>query len=167
MSVRVSLIGSALRQLPVGMRGKARLARLLLGRAIDATDTTLQLSDGSRMLIPSVAEPIGFHMLIDGAYEHDELTWLLSHVGPGDVVVDVGANIGGFTIPLARRVGPTGRVIAIEASNRIAQYLRHNVRANALENVTVVETAVSDHADEHTLFYDAPTNRFGSGGLAS
>ena len=37
---------------------------------------------------------------------------------PGDTVVDVGANIGAFSVPLARFVGPTGRVIAFEAQVR-------------------------------------------------
>lgn len=62
---------------------------------------------------------------------------------PGQVVYDVGANIGFFTIICSRLVGPQGRVYAFEPMPQNAATLRHNVTLNALENAVVVEKAAS------------------------
>jgi FkbM family methyltransferase len=62
----------------------------------------------------------------------------------GDCVVDVGAGIGTEVYPLARLVGPSGRVIAIEAMPAIAQCLQWTVDNNGLDLVTVHQVAASD-----------------------
>jgi FkbM family methyltransferase len=51
-------------------------------------------------------------------------------VKSGDFVVDIGANIGSFALQCAHRVGPMGRVIAVEAHPRIFRYLCGNIRLN-------------------------------------
>jgi FkbM family methyltransferase len=64
---------------------------------------------------------------------------------PGDTVLEVGAGWGTETVVLSRMVGRRGRVIAVEASPHAARLLRRTVEENALDNVTIVEAAVSDH----------------------
>lgn len=62
-----------------------------------------------------------------------ELSTLRSYrqlVKPGDVVLDIGANIGAHTLPLARLVGPTGRVIAFEPTEFAFAKLQRNLRLN-------------------------------------
>jgi len=54
---------------------------------------------------------------------------------PGDTVLDVGANVGGFTVPLAERVGPRGEVHAFEPFRKVYQHLNANVALNGLTNV--------------------------------
>lgn len=49
-----------------------------------------------------------------GSHAGGELAMLLSVVKPGDIAIDVGAHIGTFSVPLARAVGTTGRVVAFE-----------------------------------------------------
>jgi FkbM family methyltransferase len=71
---------------------------------------------------------------------------LQEFVEPGQVVYDVGANIGFFTLLLARLVGPGGRVFAFEPMPENAVALRHNVALNGLANVTVVQKAVSSES---------------------
>ena len=63
---------------------------------------------------------------------------------PGMVVLDVGANIGWYTLMCAHAVGPTGRVHAFEPVPEEVDRLRRNVRLNALSQVSVHEVAVSD-----------------------
>jgi len=71
---------------------------------------------------------------------------LLPHlIKPGDWVVDVGANVGHYTIPLARLVGPAGRVIAIEPVRDSFLLLGKNIRTAKLQNVTMLNIAASDH----------------------
>lgn len=66
-------------------------------------------------------------------------------VPAGSAVVDVGANIGFFSLKFARWVGPAGRVIAIEPEGVNARTLRRRVeRARLQDVVTVVEAAASD-----------------------
>lgn len=55
--------------------------------------------------------------------------------GPGDVVIEVGANIGAHTVGLARQVGRQGRVLAFEPQRLVFQTLCANVAINSLTNV--------------------------------
>ena len=69
-------------------------------------------------------------------------------VREGDTVVDAGANIGAVTVFLGKRVGAAGRVFAIEMIPETAACLCKNVALNQLHNVTLVQKALSDRADE-------------------
>ena len=51
-----------------------------------------------------------------GAHTRPELAFLLSVVDEGDAVFDIGGHIGTFAIPLAQKVGPSGRVLVVEPS---------------------------------------------------
>jgi FkbM family methyltransferase len=63
-------------------------------------------------------------------------------LSPGDVVIDVGANIGCFTLLAARAVGPTGKVFALEPNAESFQQLVHNIRINGLSNVCALRLAM-------------------------
>jgi FkbM family methyltransferase len=65
------------------------------------------------------------------------------HVVPGTTVLDVGAHIGSLTVPLARLVGPKGRVYSFEPQKKIFRELVYNVKLNGLLNVTPLRFAVS------------------------
>ncbi len=62
----------------------------------------------------------------------------------GDIVLDIGAGTGTEAIPLARMVGPTGRVIAVEAHPATAEILARAVQGDGVSNVVVVQAAVAD-----------------------
>jgi len=59
----------------------------------------------------------------------------------GDIVVDIGAYTGDYTIFASRKVGPSGRVVAIEPDPNNVRRLRNNLRGE-LDNVTVLEAAL-------------------------
>jgi len=65
-------------------------------------------------------------------------------IGGGDVVVDVGANWGYFTLLAARQCGPRGSVFAFEPHPRNFAILTRNIAANGLGNVIATQKAVSD-----------------------
>jgi FkbM family methyltransferase len=77
----------------------------------------------------------------------------LSLLAPGDVVYDVGANIGWYSLLAARAVGPTGKVIAFEPSVRNAALVQANAATNKLVNVTTIPAAVTDE-DGWATFLD-------------
>ncbi len=64
-----------------------------------------------------------------------EHRFLASLLQPGDNVIEVGANIGTHTVGLAKRVGPFGKVIAIEPQPHVFRILNANLALNALLNV--------------------------------
>jgi FkbM family methyltransferase len=72
-------------------------------------------------------------------------------LGPGDEFVDVGANVGFFSLLAARLVGPTGRVIAIEALPANVAALEANARRNRLDQVSCLPVAVSDQIGRAVL----------------
>jgi FkbM family methyltransferase len=63
----------------------------------------------------------------------------------------VGANVGYYTLLRARGVGPKGRVIAFEPNPANVARLKEHLRLNKIDNVQVVEAAVSD--SEGTAFF--------------
>ena len=66
-------------------------------------------------------------------------------INPGDTVVDIGANIGCFSLLAGKRVGPTGRVIAVEPGEAAYRQLCRNLEWNGLSNVTPVRAAIGRH----------------------
>lgn len=85
----------------------------------------------------------GIHDCWRGRYERGHIEQVLADVQPGMTVFDVGAHAGYYTLAFARLVGPSGRVIAVEP---MANNLRHHLRLNRVDNVSVVEAAASDQA---------------------
>lgn len=154
-----------LRWIPSGAPGKYRLSRLLVHRFVKGTDIHVRDRYGCAMTLPNAREPVGFSLLVDGAYEPAAVDFVLSRLAPGDTFVDVGANIGCFTLPAARRVGERGNVVAVEASPRIHNYLARNIRDNALANVHAMQCAALE-SDGTTQFHDAPEDHFGMGSVA-
>lgn len=89
---------------------------------------------------------ISEHMRLYGEWAESELELFMQVIKEGDIVLDVGANIGTFTVPLAKRVGRFGRVHAFEPQMLINQRLNANVVINGLENVNIYHAAVGNHA---------------------
>jgi len=83
-------------------------------------------------------------LYVSGAYEPNTMIVMRRWMMPGATFVDVGANVGMFSIVAARLVGRDGRVYAFEPSERERQRLAANLTLNLLENVTVLPQAVAD-----------------------
>lgn len=157
---------SALSQRFPALPGKLRAGRWLLRGELRTRDVIVTDSFGNRFVMPDLREPMAQHVLWNGKYEAEVLEVISAQLTPGDCFVDVGANIGLFTVAVARGMGNAGRVLAIEASPLMQTYLRANISLNELENVSVYEVAASDHAAGDVAFYDAPLEKFGMGSLA-
>jgi FkbM family methyltransferase len=70
---------------------------------------------------------------------------------PGDFTVEVGANCGALTVPLARFVGPAGAVIAIEPQRQMYYLLCGNIALNNCRNVNAILAAVGDRSGSVTV----------------
>jgi FkbM family methyltransferase len=93
------------------------------------------------------------HLRLYGEWSELELELFLSIIQSDDIVLDVGANIGAFTIPLAKKVGQHGRVHAFEPQRIINQRLNANVVLNGLENVITYHAALGNSSGSIAVPY--------------
>ncbi|MDF1501030.1 MAG: FkbM family methyltransferase [Anaerolineales bacterium] len=107
----------------------------------------------ARLAVPIVQGPMRGMRWIVGSGDHGY--WLGSYelafqnrfaevLRPGDVVLDIGAHVGYYTLLASRLVGPDGNVFAFEPLPRNATYIERHIRINRLENVTLSQLAISD-----------------------
>jgi FkbM family methyltransferase len=97
-------------------------------------------------------------LIMDGGFEQREIEVLCSFINPGDVVFDVGANIGLYTLPMSRAVGATGTVVSFEPDPDNLRILKHNIAANNCNNVLVMPFALGTEDGEMDL-YQVDSNR--------
>lgn len=84
-----------------------------------------------------------------GQYSESEVAIMRAFLQAGNVVVDVGANIGDLTVPLSRAVGESGRVYALESNPETFNVLCANLALNSILNVKPINAfvATSDKVD--------------------
>jgi FkbM family methyltransferase len=87
-----------------------------------------------------------------GVFEPDETALVKRILHPGDVALDIGANIGYYTLLFARLVGPKGRVYAFEPEPANFALLQKNVAVNGYANVVLKAAAVTRAAGRLRLY---------------
>ncbi|HEX9562928.1 MAG TPA: FkbM family methyltransferase [Gemmatimonadaceae bacterium] len=83
---------------------------------------------------------------VKGTYEPLQSAAFQRHIKAGDVVFDVGAHVGYYTVLSSVLTGPTGQVISFEPVPLNLRYLRRHVRMNGCDNVRIVEVCVGDRS---------------------
>jgi FkbM family methyltransferase len=97
-----------------------------------------------------------------GIWEPENLSVLYSLVTSNTVFLDIGANIGYFSIAIGNRIKREGRVFAIEPHPRLTNLIERSLQLNSLENVVqIFQCAASDQEGTVDLFY--PDNHLGKG----
>jgi ubiquinone/menaquinone biosynthesis C-methylase UbiE len=84
----------------------------------------------------------------------------MASVAPGMRVIDLACGAGHQSLRAARRVGPTGQILAIDISPTMLEHLRQNARRAGLDNIDTIESAVED-LDTMQGRYDAAICRLG------
>jgi FkbM family methyltransferase len=74
--------------------------------------------------------------------------WIRGKLTEGDVAIDVGANIGWFSLLMSKQVGPKGKVHAFEPEPSFRERLQRNIAMNELENIQVHRCGLSDKSEE-------------------
>uniref|UniRef100_A0A7S2QFA6 Methyltransferase FkbM domain-containing protein n=1 Tax=Zooxanthella nutricula TaxID=1333877 RepID=A0A7S2QFA6_9DINO len=87
-------------------------------------------------------------MISDGRWMPQEVRLLEGLLPVGGVVVDAGANIGGFALPLAKHVGPDGQVHAFEPFRNIFQLLTANCALNGLTSCNTYHNALGSKPEK-------------------
>jgi FkbM family methyltransferase len=89
-----------------------------------------------------------------GSYELAKQLLFAKTVKPGDIVFDIGANVGFYTLLSSVLVGDSGKVVSFEPSPRNFGLLKRHVEINASHNVTLHQAAVADAPGE-AMFSDS------------
>lgn len=135
-----------------------------------------------RVLTPAVVERYGarIHLnpndpVVSGAlalhvYEKPETRFFLSAIRPGMTFLDIGANVGYYTALALARIGPKGRVIAVEPDPEAFGYLQRTVAANGEDRTTVVNKGLAEAPSTLRLYRNLSNrgdNRFYANDLAN
>jgi FkbM family methyltransferase len=100
------------------------------GRSMIGKDNCTIVRRGGILWHLDLSEGIDFSIYLLGSFERSTMTALGKLVREGDVVFDIGANIGAHTLTLARSVGPSGRVYAFEPTDFAFAKLKRNLSLN-------------------------------------
>jgi FkbM family methyltransferase len=140
-----------------GQQAKARLYAYL-----DPQTALTTLHDGQLIFVDPADEQLSPSIIAYGIWE----TWIENVVrrlvGPGDRVIEVGANVGYYTLIIGSLIGPTGRLDAFEANPRIARLLRRSITCSGRSGfVKVHEQIVADRPGTMKLY---TSERYGGAG---
>lgn len=106
---------------------------------------------GCRYRIEGRNNLMDFGLLLHPTYNGREIAFLTEACGAGGVFVDIGANIGLYSLPLARAIGGLGKVISIDANPGVLARLIFNAKSSGLEQVVPVHCAVGGHVGQVDL----------------
>jgi hypothetical protein len=145
----MELCGRAGRVLP-DVRGRGRIAISLSSLLMKAGANPIiegRMASGHRMRL-DCRLPSHCWAFFSGRYDDSKIAVLLSLLRPGGLALDVGANIGFYTVPLAIQAKAIGsRVVAFEPIPSNAAWLRHNLGLNDCVGVVqVIEGALGNES---------------------
>ena len=104
----------------------------------------------------------GLALSIFKIYEPNQTEIVKKYVRKGDIVIDIGAHVGYYTLLMAQLVGKNGKVYSFEPDPVNFQLLKKSVEINGFENVVLIQKAVSNITDKVKLFLgddDSAINR--------
>jgi FkbM family methyltransferase len=99
----------------------------------------------------SLRDWIQQHIYFFGYYDKRGIQFMKAHLKLGDTFIDIGGNIGAYTLIAAKCVGEQGSVIAFEPISAVRNRLLENIAINDLGQVNVVPCAVFNENTELTL----------------
>lgn len=147
----VDTLVAALR--PVRFRGKARLLSPLVPQSGQRTATVF----GSRIDL-DLRDLLQREIYL-GVFEPKETSWALAWLRPGMTFVDVGANVGYYTLLAAHRVAQSGRILAVEPGPYAYQRLCETVNRNGLDQVRTLQVALGEQSCTLPLYVPPEASR--------
>ena len=105
-----------------------------------------------KMLIPLQYDGIGRALYMYGARELDHKWMIDNELSPGNIVLDLGANIGYYSIMLAKKIGSFGKIYAIEPDPRNIEFLEKNIKLNNISDIFDFELGAISNKNEKAEF---------------
>jgi FkbM family methyltransferase len=136
----------------VPCRRRRRLAWKL--RSVFQRDAHLRF-DGDLDLWSPTNNFTAQQVYVFGQRDPDVFAWLDSFLMPGMVVLDIGANVGAYSLFMSKRISPGGQCHAFEANPRLTPYLLANKENNGLSNLILNPVAVGESRGSTSFVQDA------------
>jgi FkbM family methyltransferase len=120
--------------------------------------TTVHTRFGDRMEV-ELPDLLSRTIYMTGRWEPLITEYIRTSLKQGDTFVDVGANIGYYSLVASRIVGSHGKVIAVEASPTNYERMLRNLSLNGARNVRTINAAAAGCRGELPLYFGPPHNR--------
>ena len=115
-------------------------------------ELSLHMSDGTRIVVPSSLDAITTYVILEqDKWFEKETTFLARWLRPGMTVIDIGANLGVYSLSIARMVGPEGQVFSYEPASETRRLLAISRAKNGTDNLHIISAALSDSEREGHL----------------
>jgi FkbM family methyltransferase len=116
------------------------------------TEMLLRMTDGSHIVVPASLDAMTTYVILEQeTWFEKEMAFVARWLRPGMTAIDIGANLGVYALPMARLVGPGGRVFAYEPASETARLLSISRARNGAVNLQVIAAALSDSEREGHL----------------
>jgi FkbM family methyltransferase len=116
----------------------------------------LELSDGVTLAVPASLQAITTYVLLEQeTWFEKEMTFLRRYLKPGMTVIDIGANLGVYSLPMARLVGAAGQVFAYEPASETRALLERSRSLNVASHLEILPFALSDVDRDGKLVFGA------------
>jgi FkbM family methyltransferase len=123
-------------------------------RKIALNALELKLSDAVTLAVPASLQSITTYVLLEQErWFEKEMDFLRHWLRPGMTVIDIGANLGVYSLPMARLVGQMGHVVAYEPSSETRALLERSRELNTAVNLDISPFALSDREREGRLVF--------------
>lgn len=154
------------RRIPLrGMGFLARLGERVLPSPPPGAPCLIRTLQGFRILVdPTEDRGLELALFRQGTYEHGTLSFIRQALRPGDVFLDVGANIGLMSLCAASALRGTGKVLSFEPMKATFETLTRNIQFNGFGNIEAFNLALGA-ADAHLEMFDSLKSNRGAASL--
>jgi FkbM family methyltransferase len=126
--------------------------------------TTVTTRHGFKMKL-NLSDWVDKHIFATGLYEPEVVNVVLNALKPGDIAVDIGANIGFFSLLFAKLVGSDGKVLSFEPQPKVVARLKENISFHANSSVIEVNEFALGANSGTVNFNCGPEDHSGVGSL--
>jgi FkbM family methyltransferase len=149
-------------------KGIDRIVRILYPPGNDRPIRSVVDYDDGLLFHCDTQSFLEWYIFFYGAFRPEVSRLINRMLRPGQVAIDIGANVGMHSVIMANRVGPTGHVVVFEPDPHPMGRLRRNMALNGIDWVTTVEAAVSARSETRTFYlHDDSIGNFANASLVA
>ena len=115
-------------------------------------ELSLRMVDGTEIVVPAALDSMTSYVILEQeTWFEKEMAFVARWLRPGMTAIDIGANLGVYSLSMARLVGPEGQVFAYEPSSETCRLLALSKAKNGADNLHIIAAALSDGEREGHL----------------
>jgi len=112
----------------------------------------VRLKENIEMMLDLCDEGLSYELLINKKREPYVSALLSQVLKPGEIVLDIGSNIGYYAILEAKQVGPKGKIYCLEPVPENYRLLKQNIKLNGLTNIETFQIAAGDKTEKKIMY---------------